>query len=61
MAFMASTPAAGLSESQRAALDALAADLRAVFGARLQSLVAYGFGSPAPAEATCARSVSSSA
>jgi hypothetical protein len=50
MAFMASTPAAELSDRQRAALEGLVGDLRAVFDARLQSLVAYGLDSPAPAE-----------
>ena len=48
MAFMAaSTSLARLSERQRA-LEGLVGDLRTVFGARLQSLVAYGLGSPAP-------------
>jgi hypothetical protein len=51
MAFMTSTPAAELAERQRAALEGLVGDLRVVFGARLQSLVAYGLGAPAPAEA----------
>jgi hypothetical protein len=44
MAFMASRPAAELTDSQRAALDALTRDLRTVFGARLHSLVVYGLG-----------------
>jgi hypothetical protein len=43
MAFMASSSAAALSSDQHAAADALAADLRRIFGPRLRSLVAYGF------------------
>jgi hypothetical protein len=40
---------ARLSPDERAALDALAADLRRVFGERLLSLVAYGLKRPTPA------------
>jgi hypothetical protein len=43
MASMASIATGSLTPQQRAALDALAADLRAIFGARLWSIVAYGF------------------
>ena len=42
MASMASPSAGGLTDHQRAALEVLVADLRAIFGSRLQSLVAYG-------------------
>jgi len=42
MAFMASSSAAALSSEQHAASEALVADLRRIFGARLRSLVAYG-------------------
>jgi hypothetical protein len=45
MAFM-TAPAQGLSTPHRAALDALVVDLRTIFGSRLLSLVAYGFGGP---------------
>jgi hypothetical protein len=48
---MASTSAAKLSDRQRAAIQGLVGDLRTVFGARLQSLVAYGVGSPTAGEA----------
>lgn len=41
MAFMASAPAADLTERQRAALEALVGDLKSIFGSRLLSLVAY--------------------
>lgn len=50
MAFMASTSAAKLSDRQRAAIEGLVGDLRTVFGARLQALVAYGLGPPAAGE-----------
>jgi hypothetical protein len=43
MAFMVSPPSDGLASDQRAALDAMVVDLRAIFGSRLLSLVAYGF------------------
>ncbi len=39
---MASPSAGDLTDRQRAALEALVADLRTVFGSRLHSLVAYG-------------------
>ena len=39
---------AALSHDERAALDGLAADLRRVFGERLQSVVAYGLKTPSP-------------
>lgn len=42
MALMASPSAGDLSDRQRAALETLVGDLRTIFGARLQSLVAYG-------------------
>jgi hypothetical protein len=41
MGFMASSSAAALSADQHAAGEALAADLRRIFGTRLRSLVAY--------------------
>ena len=44
MAFMASSPPAGLTDRHRAALDALVADLQGIFGSRLLSLVAFGLG-----------------
>jgi hypothetical protein len=50
MAFMASAPAGGLSDRQRGALETLVGDLRAIFGSRLQSLVAYGLGTPGGGE-----------
>ena len=43
MAFMVSPSSSGLADHQRAALDALVADLRTIFGSRLLSLVAYDF------------------
>ena len=46
MAFMASASAAGLTDQQRAALDTLVRDLRAIFGSRLHSLVVYGLETP---------------
>lgn len=42
MALMASPSAVDLPGQRRAALEGLAADLRTIFGSRLQSLVAYG-------------------
>jgi hypothetical protein len=39
---------AGLTTNERAGLDALAIDLRRVFGERLLSLVAYGLSRPSP-------------
>jgi hypothetical protein len=42
MGLMASSSSASLSADQHAASEALAADLRRIFGARLRSLVAYG-------------------
>lgn len=42
MALMAAGSSAGLTDRQRAALDSLVADLRTIFGARLQTLVAFG-------------------
>jgi hypothetical protein len=42
MALMAEGSSAGLADRQRAALDSLVADLRAIFGARLHALVVYG-------------------
>ncbi len=41
--------AVSLTAGQRATLEALAADLRRVFGARLRSVAAYGLDDPAPA------------
>jgi hypothetical protein len=45
MAFMTAS-AQGLTDVRRAALEALVADLRAIFGSRFLSLVAYGRGAP---------------
>ena len=42
MAIMAAGSSTGLTDRQRAALDSLVADLRTIFGAGLQALVAYG-------------------
>jgi hypothetical protein len=50
MAFMASASSAKLSDRQRAGIERLVGDLRAVFGARLQALVAYGLTPPAAGE-----------
>jgi hypothetical protein len=44
MAFMASASAGDLTDRQREALQTLVTDLRSIFGAGLQSLVAYGLG-----------------
>ena len=45
MALMGSSPEQALTDRQRAALETLLRDLRTIFGARLQALVAYGLAS----------------